>query len=78
MLLHELASELDGAFLEVLAEREVPEHLEEGEVMPVEADFVDVDGPKNLLGQRGQRRRRSLETEEERHLRLHSGADEER
>ena len=78
VLLYELARELDRAFLEVLPEREVPEHLEERQVMPVEPDLVDVDGPEDLLRQGGQRRRRSLETEEERHLRLHSCADEKR
>ena len=46
VLLHELARELDRAFLEVLPEREVPEHLEERQVMPVEPDLVDVDGPE--------------------------------
>src|SRR5262249_51836638 len=38
----ELPREVDRAFLEVVAEREVAEHLEEGEVVAVEADFVDV------------------------------------
>jgi hypothetical protein len=44
----ELAGELDRALLEVLPEREVPEHLEEREVVPVEADLVDVDGRKHF------------------------------
>ena len=78
VLLHELARELDRAFLEVLPEREVPEHLEEREVVAVEPDLVDVDGPEDLLRQGRQRRGRRLETEEERHLRLHSRGDEER
>ena len=37
VLQHELAGELDRALLEVLAEREVPEHLEERQVVGVEA-----------------------------------------
>ncbi len=74
VLLDELAGELDRAFLVVLPEREVPEHLEERQVMPVEPDLVDVDGPEDFLRQRGQRRGRRLQAEEERHLRLHSGA----
>ena len=78
VLLHELAGELDRAFLVVLPEREVPEHLEERQVMPVEPDLVDVDRPEDLLRQGRQRRRRRLVAEEERHLRLHSCADEER
>ena len=41
-LLDELARQLDRPRLEVLAEREVAEHLEEGEVMPVLADLVDI------------------------------------
>src|SRR5262249_55951129 len=48
----ELPGELDRAFLEVLAHREVAEHLEEGEI-PLVADRVDVDGAKALLD-RGQ------------------------
>src|SRR5438046_936303 len=43
-LLHELRRVLDRAFLEVPAEREVAEHLEEGEVEGVEPDLVDVRG----------------------------------
>ena len=78
VLLYELAGELDRALLVVLPEREVPEHLEERQVMAVEPDLVDVDGPEDLLRQGRQRRRRSFETEEERHLRLHSCADEKR
>ena len=41
-LLYELAREFDGALLEVLPEREVPEHLEERQVVTVESDLVDV------------------------------------
>ncbi len=71
-LLHELRRELDRTLLEVLPEREVPEHLEEGEVIRVEADLLDVRCPKDLLHRRRERRRRRLETEEVRHLRLHA------
>ncbi len=74
----ELAGERDRALLEVLAEREVPEHLVEGEVVAVEADLVDVDGAEDLLRRRGEGRGRRLEPEEERHLRLHSCSGEER
>ncbi len=74
----ELARELDRAFLEVLPEREVAEHLEERQVVAVEADLVDVGGPEGLLRCRQQRRRRRLEAEEVRHHRLHAGAREER
>ena len=45
----ELPREVDRAFLEVLAEREVAEHLEEGEVEAVEPDLVDVRGAEELL-----------------------------
>ena len=48
-LLDELGRELDRALLEVLAEREVAEHLEERQVVPVEADLVDVLRPEALL-----------------------------
>ena len=78
VLLHELAGELDGALLEVLAEREVAEHLEEREMVAVEPDLVDVDRPEDLLRQGRQRRGGRLEPEEERHLRLHSRADQQR
>src|SRR5207248_10683993 len=40
-LAHELRRVLDRAVLEVLPEREVAEHLEEGEATGVEADLVD-------------------------------------
>ena len=77
-LLDELGRELDRAFLEVLAEREVAEHLEERQVVPVEADLVDVLRPEALLRGGRERRRRRLEAEEERHLRLHAGARQQR
>ncbi len=69
----ELASERDRALLEVLAEREVAEHLEERQVVAVEPDLVDVDRPEDLLRGGRQRCGRRLEPEEVRHLRLHSG-----
>ena len=42
VLQDELRRELDRAFLEVLPEREVAEHLEERQVVAVEPDLVDV------------------------------------
>src|SRR5438876_7680609 len=48
-LLHELGRVLDRALLEVLAEREIAEHLEEREVVAVEPDLVDVLGAEDLL-----------------------------
>ena len=71
---HELGRVLDRALLEVLAEREVAEHLEEREVERVEADLVDVRRAEDLLARRRQRRGRRLAAEEERHLRLHARA----
>ena len=49
VLLDELGRERDRALLEVLPEREVAEHLEERQVVAVEPDLVDVDGPEALL-----------------------------
>src|SRR5581483_11417574 len=77
-LLDELGRVCDRALLEVLAEREVAEHLEERQVEGVEPDDVDVDGAEDLLRGRRERGRRLLTAEEERHLRLHPGAREER
>src|SRR5205085_7293260 len=59
-------------------EREVPEHLEEGEVEGVETDLLDVRRAEDLLRSREERRRRLLEAQEERHERLHPGQDEQR
>ena len=78
VLEHELPGELDRAVLEVLAEREVAEHLEEGQVVAVEPDLVDVRRAEDLLHRRQQRRRRLLAAEEERHQRLHPRRDEQR
>ena len=75
-LLDELGRERDRALLEVLPEREVAQHLEEREVVGVETDDVDVRCPEYLLRRRRQQRGWRLETEEERHLRLHAGARE--
>src|SRR5919109_1088334 len=74
----ELPRELDRAVLEVLAEREVAEHLEEREVGAVESDIVDVRGSETLLHRRQQRRWRLLLAQEVRHQRLHAGARQER
>jgi hypothetical protein len=71
VLEHELPRELDRALLEVLAEREVAEHLEEREVRAIEADLVDVRGAEALLHRRQERRGRLLPAEEVRHQRLH-------
>ena len=49
VLERELPRHLDGALLEVVADREVAEHLEEGEVALGEADLVDVGRAEALL-----------------------------
>jgi hypothetical protein len=54
-LLDELGRVRDRALLEVLAEREVAEHLEEREVEGVEPDLVDVGGAEALLARRRER-----------------------
>ena len=78
VLVDELGRVLDRAVLEVPAEREVAEHLEERQVARVEPDLVDVGRAEALLAGRRQRRRRLLAAEEERHLRLHARADQQR
>src|SRR4029077_7337643 len=45
----ELPAPLDGFLLPVIADREVAEHLEEGLVVAVLADLVDVGSPEDLL-----------------------------
>ena len=70
----ELGRVRDRALLEVLPEREVAEHLEEGQVVRVEADLVDVRRCgstfcESVVSGAG----RLLAAEEERHLRLHAG-----
>ena len=78
VVLDELGRELDRALLEVLAEREVAEHLEEREVMAVEPDLVDVGRAEALLRRGRERRGRLLAAEEVRHLRLHPRGREQR
>ena len=67
----EVERELDGAFLEVVAEREVAHHLEEGEMPRGLADLVDVDRAEDLLHRGQPRGGRRLLTAEERLERLH-------
>src|SRR4029079_2920674 len=55
VVLDEFRRELDRALLEVLAEREVAEHLEEREVVAVEPDLVDVGRAEAFL-RRGRKR----------------------
>jgi hypothetical protein len=55
----QLEGELDGALLEVVADREVAEHLEEREMPVRHADVLDVRRAKGLLA-RGQAARRRL------------------
>jgi hypothetical protein len=56
----QLPGQRDGLLLEVVAEREVAQHLEEGEVAGRRADDVDVGGAEALLDGRGPRPRRLL------------------
>ena len=49
VLRHEFPREIDRAVLEVVADREVAEHLEEGEMACREAHAIDVRGPEALL-----------------------------
>ena len=66
----------DGAFLEVVAEGEVPGHLEEGVVAGGDAHLLDVEGAHTLLdGGRGGVRR-GLLAEEVRLEGHHPGVDE--
>ena len=46
---HELPCEIDRSVLEVVANREVPEHLEERQVSGGEPDRVDIGRPEALL-----------------------------
>jgi hypothetical protein len=73
----QLPGEGDGLFLEVVAEREVAQHLEEGEVAGGGPDDVDVGRAEALLDRGGPRPRRLLLTE---HVGLelhHAGGREE-
>jgi hypothetical protein len=72
VVLDELGRELDRPLFEVLPEREVAEHLEEREVVAVQADLVDVGSPEAFLRGRGEECRRLFAAEEVRHLRLHA------
>ena len=72
----QLPGELDGALLEVLADREVAEHLEEGEVPGGVADILDVGRAKALLAAREQVRRGLLDTQEIALQRVHPGRRE--
>ena len=72
----ELPGVPDGAVLEVVAEREVAEHLEEGEVPRGGADLVDVGRAEALLHGRQRRVGRLRLAEEERLERLHAGRGE--
>jgi hypothetical protein len=78
LILDELGRELDCTLLEVLPEREVAEHLEEREVVTVQADLVDVGSTEALLRGRCEERRRLFAAKEVRHLRLHARGGEER
>ena len=64
---------IDGALLEVVAEREVAEHLEEREVPLGQADVLDVGGAENLLAGREPDVRRLLLATEVRLEGLHAG-----
>jgi hypothetical protein len=72
-LARELPGEFDGTLLEVVADREVAEHLEEGQVTQCGADVVDVHRAKALLTARQALRGWSLASEEVGHERLHPG-----
>src|SRR5262249_36796987 len=75
-LRRQLPRERDRALLEVVADREVAEHLEEREVPMRRADDVDVDRAKALLTARQARVRRLLLPEEVRLERVHPGGRE--
>jgi hypothetical protein len=74
----ELPGELHGALLEVVADREVAQHLEEREVPVGAADVVDVDRAKALLAGRQTVGRRLLGAEEVGLERVHARADQQR
>ena len=77
-LQRQLPRELRGALLEVVADREVAEHLEEREVPVGRADVVDVDRAEALLARRQAVVRRRLLAQEVRLERVHPGADQQR
>jgi hypothetical protein len=68
----QLPPELDRSLLEVVAEREVAQHLEEGEVAGGVAHLVDVGRAKALLAGGEAPVRRLLLTQEVRLERLHA------
>ncbi len=76
VLRQELVGVRDRFLLEVVSEREVPEHLEERQVMAVMPDEVDVDRPKDLLTRRGARMGRPALTQEVGLELHHTGAGE--
>ena len=67
----QLPGVLRRALLEVLADREVAQHLEEGQMPRGGADVLDVDGAKALLAGRDQRVGRLLDAQEVGLERLH-------
>ena len=78
----ELPGERDRLALEVVAEREVAEHLEERGMARRRADVVEVGvlaaRPHDLLGRDDTLRRRLVQAEEPALHRLHPGDDEQR
>ncbi len=72
----QLPGELDGAFLEVVAEREVAAHLEERAVPGGLPDLLDVQGADALLHAGGARELRLDLAEEVRLERHHAGVDQ--
>ena len=68
----QLPRELDRALLEVVADREVAEHLEERQVAGRQADLVDVRRPEALLAARQPVVRRLLAALEVRLERVHA------
>jgi len=72
----QVPGQLDGAFLEVVAEGEVAAHLEEGAVPGGLADVLDVGRPHALLDAGGPVVRRGLLAEEVGLERDHAGVDE--
>ena len=75
-LQREVPREADRLGLEVGADREVAEHLEEREVAQGAADVVDVGRAKALLAARQHRRGRLVAAEEVGLQRLHAGGRE--
>ena len=72
----QLPGKRDRLVLEVVAEGEVAEHLEERAVPGGLADFLDVRRPHALLAAGGAPERRRLLAEEVRLERLHAGVDQ--